>query len=80
MTCIYLLNQVDSVTELLALEERMDIVEKMTKALLLVPVGDKDGGFAASKAVRWPVVATRLNKRISFHDHPFTREYPEGDS
>lgn len=67
-----------SVTELLALQERMNIVE-MTKVLLLIPVGHKDGGFVAGKAVRWPLVATRLNKIISFHDHPFTREHPEGD-
>lgn len=57
----------------------MDIVEKVVKVLLLVPVGHKDGRFVAGKAVRWPVVTTRLNKRISFHDHPFTREHPEGD-
>lgn len=57
----------------------MDIVEKMTKVLLLVPVGHKDGRFVAGKAVRWPVVATRLNKRISLHDHPFTGEHLEGD-
>lgn len=57
----------------------MDIVEKMAKVLLLVPVGHKDGGFVAGKAVRWPVMATRLNKRISLHDHPFTGEHLEGD-
>lgn len=57
----------------------MDIVEKVVKVLLLVPVGHKDGRFVAGKAVRRPVVTTRLNKRISFHDHPFTREHPEGD-
>lgn len=40
---LYLLNQVDSVTQLLALQERMDIVEKVVKVLLLVPVGYKNG-------------------------------------
>lgn len=57
----------------------MDVVEKVAEVLLLVPVGHEDGGFVAGKAVRWLVVATRLNKRISFYDHPFTREHLEGD-
>lgn len=79
MPQIYLLNQVDSVSELLALQEGMDVVEQMAKVLLLVPVGHEDGRFVAGKAVRGPVVTTRLNERISFHDHPFTGEHLEGD-
>lgn len=57
----------------------MNIVEKMAKVLLLVLVCYKDGRSVAGQAVRWPVAATRLNKRIFFDDHFFTREHPEGD-
>lgn len=42
-TIPHLLNQVDSVAELLALQERMNVVEKMVKVFLLVTVCYKDG-------------------------------------
>lgn len=57
----------------------MDIVEKVLKVLLLVPVGYKDGRSVAGQAVRWPVAATSLNERVFPDDHFFAREHSEGD-
>lgn len=60
----HLVNDIDPVVDLLALEERVQVVEQDPEVVLPVSVGDDDGRAVLGLAVRRPVMPPAHHQRV----------------
>lgn len=64
MGASHLVNDVNGVLDLLALEERVQVVEQDPEVVLPVSVGDDDGRAVPGLAVRRPVMPAAHHQRV----------------